>query len=84
MKNLIKLLFASLLFLTSCKKNIDRYPLNNVAVENFYKNTTDIQTALNGCYAGLRATLVDEWQLTELRSDNSIMANTGSTSVPNR
>jgi starch-binding outer membrane protein, SusD/RagB family len=84
MKNIIKLLFASIIFLGACKKNIDRYPLNNVAIENFYKNAADIQIALNGCYAGLRTTLLDEWQLTELRSDNSIMGNAASTSVPNR
>lgn len=84
MKNLIIILFASLLFLASCEKNIDRYPLNNVAIENYYKTAGDIQIALNGCYAGLRPTLVEEWQMTELRSDNSIMGNPGSTSVPNR
>ncbi len=68
----------------SCKKNIDLYPLNNVAVDNFYKNAGEVQTALSGCYAGLRNTLLEEWQMTELRSDNTIMGNSGSTSVPNR
>lgn len=84
MKKLITLLFAGLIVLTSCNKNIDRYPLNNVAVENFYKTAADAQIALNGCYAGLRPTLVDEWKLTELRSDNSIQGNAASTSIPNR
>ncbi|WP_462251429.1 RagB/SusD family nutrient uptake outer membrane protein [Ferruginibacter sp.] len=84
MKNLIIILFASLLVLASCKKNIDRYPLNNVAIDNYYKTAGDIQIALNGCYAGLRPTLLEEWQMTELRSDNAIMGNPGSTSVPNR
>lgn len=70
--------------LTACKKNIDRYPLNNVAVENFYKTAAEVQIALNGCYAGLRPTMLNEWQLTELRSDNAIMGNPSSTSVPNR
>ncbi len=84
MKTLIKLLFAGTLFITSCKKNIDRYPLNNVAIENYYKNAAEVQIALNGCYAALRTTLLEEWQMTELRSDNSIMGNPGSTSVPNR
>jgi hypothetical protein len=84
MKNLITILFASMFMITSCKKNIDRLPLNNVSIENYYKNTAEVQIALNGCYAGLRTTLLEEWQLTELRSDISLMANTGSTSVPNR
>jgi len=84
MKNLIILLFAAVFSLASCEKNIDRYPLNNVAVKNFYKNAAEVQVALNGCYAGLRSTLIEEWQLTELRSDNSIQGNAASTSVPNR
>jgi len=84
MKKLVTLLFAGLVILASCKKNIDRYPLNNVAVDNFYKNAAEVQTGLNGCYAGLRQTLLEEWKMTELRSDNSIMGNAASTSVPNR
>lgn len=84
MKNAVIIFLTGLVVLTSCKKNIDRYPLNNVAVENFYKTAGEVQVALNGCYAGLRPTIIDEWQLTELRSDNSIMGNPGSNSVPNR
>jgi hypothetical protein len=84
MKNILKLLFASTLIFTSCKKNIDRLPINNVTVEAYYKTTADVQIALNGCYAGLRPTLVDEWKMTDLRSDNSIMGSAGSKSVPNR
>ena len=84
MKNIINLLFVSMFFLASCKKNIDRLPLNNVAVADYFKTTADVQTALNGCYAGLRATMIDEWKLTELRSDISIMGNAASKSVPNR
>jgi starch-binding outer membrane protein, SusD/RagB family len=84
MKNVIKFLFVSLIFLASCEKNIDRYPLNNISINNYYKTSGEIQIALNGCYAGLRSTMIEEWQLTEQRSDNTIMGNAGSTSVPNR
>lgn len=84
MKNLITLFFVSMFILTSCKKNIDRLPLNNVAIENYYKNTAEVQIGLNGCYAGLRPTLIEEWQMTELRSDIAIMGSQGSSSVPNR
>jgi len=80
----ITLLFVSVLFLASCKKSIDLEPLSNVSTLNYYKTAADIQQALTGCYSGLRAPLFDEWKLTELRSDNSIMGNSGSTSVPNR
>ncbi len=84
MKNSYKLLFACIFMLASCNKNIERLPQNNVSIENYYNTTSEIQTALTGCYGALRNTLVEEWQMTELRSDNSIMGNAGSTSIPNR
>lgn len=84
MKKFIAIVFASTLFITSCKKNIDRLPLNNVAVNDYFKNSAEVQTALNGCYAALRTTLADEWKFTELRSDIAIMGSAGSKSVPNR
>lgn len=55
-----------------------------MAVQDYYTNAAEVQTALNGCYAGLRATIAEEWKLTELRSDIAIMGNAGSKSVPNR
>lgn len=84
MKNTYKLLFASMFMLAACNKNIERLPQNNVSIENYYNTTSEIQTALTGCYGALRNTLIEEWQMTELRSDNSIMGNSGSTSIPNR
>ena len=84
MKRIYILIVGISILSISCKKNIDLYPLNNVAVDNFYKNAAEVQTALSGCYAGLRNTLIEEWQMTELRSDNSIMGNAASGSVPNR
>ncbi len=84
MKNKIVLILVSAILFASCKKNIDRLPLNNVAVADYFKTTADVQIALNGCYAGLRPTLIDEWKMTELRSDNAIMGSQGSKSVPNR
>lgn len=83
MKKLINYLIGVTL-LASCTKNIDRMPLNNVAVQDYYTNTAEVQTALNGCYAGLRNTIAEEWKLTELRSDIAIMGNAASKSVPNR
>ena len=84
MKNVIKLFALATIFLSSCNKNIELYPQSNITTENFYNNASDIQIALNGCYNALRAPLLEEWKLTELRSDNTIMGNAGSKSVPNR
>ena len=84
MKNVIKLFALATIFLSSCNKNIELYPQSNITTENFYNNASDIQIALNGCYNALREPLLNEWKLTELRSDNTIMGNAGSKSVPNR
>jgi len=82
-RHLFTLIICIILF-ASCKKNIEIYPLSNVTTATFYKNTTDIQTALIGCYNGLQKPLLEEWKMSELRSDNAIMGNAASKSVPNR
>ena len=84
MKSFISVLLACMFFLASCKKNIELYPLSNVTTATFYKNSTDIQTALIGCYNGMQKPLLEEWKMSELRSDNAIMGNAASKSVPNR
>jgi len=84
MKSFISVLLVGVFFLASCKKNIELYPLSNVTTATFYKNTTDIQTALIGCYNGMQKPLLEEWKMSELRSDNAIMGNPASKSVPNR
>ena len=84
MKNIVSLLILSSIFLASCEKNIDLYPQSNITTDKFFKNASDVQIALNGCYNALRDPLLEEWKLTELRSDNTIMSNSGSRSVPNR
>jgi hypothetical protein len=84
MKNVLKLFVLATIFLSSCNKNIELYPQSNITTENFYTNSSEIQIALNGCYNALRSPLLEEWKLTELRSDNTIMGNAASKSVPNR
>ena len=84
MKSFITSLLVCMFFLASCNKNIELYPLSNVTTATFYKNTTDIQTALIGCYNGMQKPLLEEWKMSELRSDNAIMGNPASKSVPNR
>lgn len=56
---------------TSCKKLVDQEPLSNAAVDNYYRNYREVSVALNGCYNGMQAPLLTEWQFTELRSDNA-------------
>lgn len=68
----------------SCKKSIDLYPESNLTTNNYYSNIGEMQAGINGCYAGLRNPQSREWQLTELRSDNSLVGVTGSTASFNR
>lgn len=84
MKHIILFLLIGAFSLSACKKNIDLYPQSNITTENFYNTANDVQIALNGCYNGMRAPLLEEWKLTELRSDNTIMYSSASKSVPNR
>ena len=85
MKNKIILFLLSILVLGGCKKIIDLSPESNLTTASYYSNTTEINSALTGCYNGLQKPMLDEWSLTELRSDNTVMgAGTGTTSTPNR
>lgn len=67
----------------SCKKVIDLEPISNTGTEDFYKNYTETNVALTGCYNGLHEPLYNEWMFTELRGDNSYQGSTGSSAVQN-
>lgn len=69
--------------LAACNKIIDQEPISNVGADDFYRNYTEVQAAVAGSYNGLQQPLLDEWRLTELRSDNVKQANPGSATVPN-
>ncbi|MDP1974725.1 MAG: hypothetical protein Q8K37_02005, partial [Alphaproteobacteria bacterium] len=60
-------------------KNIDLYPQSNLNTGTYYSNYEEVKAGLTGCYNGLQSPLFNEWQFTELRSDNSKMGAPGST-----
>lgn len=68
----------------SCKKTIDLYPISNLNTATFYSNIDEVKAGLTGCYNGMTKPLYYEWQLTELRSDNSKQGSPGSTASTNR
>jgi len=84
MKSLKYIALASVIVFASCKKTIDLYPESNLNTGTYYSNFDEVSTALTGCYSGMQKTLTEEWTLTELRSDNSIMGVAGSTASTNR
>ena len=84
MKKSIK--YLSILFLiaiSSCSDYIDLNSESNIIADNYYTNYTELQAGLTACYKGMQDPLTDEWSLTELRSDNSVMDGGSSTSTPN-
>jgi hypothetical protein len=80
-KYIFILLFLSL---SGCDKIIDLSPQSNLNTSTYYSNLVEISSALTGCYNGLQKPLLEEWTLTELRSDNAVMGATGSQSQVNR
>lgn len=69
---------------TSCNDVIDLLPQSNGNATTYYSNLEELNVALVGCYSGLQRPMYLEWQLTELRSDNTKMGSPGSQSAPNR
>lgn len=85
MKKINKIL--ALVFLlccfTACKKVVDVDPVSNEVASEYYRNYSEVNVALNGCYNGLQEPLLTEWMMTELRSDNADQRSTGSTTNAN-
>ena len=70
--------------LFGCKKTIDLYPLSNLNTGTYYSNYEEVKAALTGVYNGMQRALSNEWQFTELRSDNAKQGAPGSTASGNR
>lgn len=84
MKNSIKYFSIVLLVaVSSCSDIIDLNSESNIIADNYYTNYTELQAGLTACYKGMQNPLTDEWSLTELRSDNTVMDGGSSTSTPN-
>ena len=77
-------LLLSVVLLPACKKVVDLYPQSNLNTGTYYSNLEEVRAALTGCYSGMHRPLFYEWQMTELRSDNSKQGSPGSTSSVNR
>lgn len=84
MKYALYILIVSCMGFLSCKKTIDLIPESNPNAQTYFNNEDEVRTALNGVYNGLQRPMFYEWQLTELRSDNTKMSDPKSTSSVNR
>jgi starch-binding outer membrane protein, SusD/RagB family len=84
-KNIIYILIVSILTgFSSCKKIIDLSPESGVSIDAYYSTADEVRTALVGCYSTQQRPQNIEWQLTELRSDNTKMGVPASSNTVNR
>lgn len=83
MKHIKYLVIILSVGLFSCTKVIDLVPESNLTTGNFYNNASEINTGLIGAYNGLQNPMYYEWQLTELRTDNSKMGTPASSNTVN-
>ncbi|MEO7264303.1 MAG: RagB/SusD family nutrient uptake outer membrane protein [Ferruginibacter sp.] len=84
MKQVKIILFITGLAFCSCKKAIDLYPESNLNTATYYTSYAEVNAGVLACYNGMRNPLYREWQMSELRSDNSLQGVTGSTNTFNR
>ncbi|MBN7809764.1 RagB/SusD family nutrient uptake outer membrane protein [Algoriphagus sp. H41] len=76
MKKLSRNILAGLLslgLLTGCE--LDLQPISEIGEGTFYQSDADFNTAIIAAYSGLQAPILNEWALTELRSDNTRLHN---------
>ena len=83
MKDISKNICAFLLsvgMLTGCDLSLDLQPISEIGEGSFYQTDSDFTTAMVAAYNGMQAPLTNEWALTELRSDNSRVHNSQTSS----
>ncbi len=87
MKNIINknklLILFSILSLAGCSDYIELENKNEISQEDFYRDETELNLGINGAYNTLRAPIAYEWMISEIRSDNAFMNNTGTTNAQN-
>ncbi len=78
------LLFTSLIF--SCDDPIDLEPISDIGADGFYNTPEQVNLAVIGAYQSLHLKQLDEWVVTELRSDNTQLSfdNSQNANVPYR
>lgn len=81
MKSLKYIAVACLISLAGC--DLDLQPISEIGEGDFYKDATEMNYAVIACYNGLHGPMKNEWMLTELRSDNSRLYNTATSSTAN-
>ncbi|MFR9600895.1 MAG: RagB/SusD family nutrient uptake outer membrane protein [Rikenellaceae bacterium] len=64
--------YISMLLLASVAScTIERLPISELSEDAYFNDADAVATGLVACYAGLQEPMKYEWQLTEMRSDNT-------------
>jgi len=83
MKNKIIILLAisAIIISSGCKKFLTDEPQSVLTQVDFYTTPVRINQGVLGCYAGMATIMQDEWMFTEIRSDNTCVASTGTSTT---
>ncbi len=70
----------------SCDDPIDLEPISDIGTDRFYQNTEQVNLAVVGIYSSLQLKQLDEWIVTEMRSDNTQLSdrNSENANIPYR
>ncbi|MFC2129298.1 RagB/SusD family nutrient uptake outer membrane protein [Bacteroidota bacterium] len=74
---IISILSVAFMF-TGCEDFLTDEPESVLTSIDFYTTPERIEVGVIGCYAGMKRIVNDEWQLTEIRSDNTCVAQVNS------
>ena len=80
MKTTLKYIGSMILTLALGACNLDQYPYSEIAADEYVKDASAVNDLVIGTYNGLHNVMYYEWALTELRSDNTRMRVSGSSS----
>ena len=72
---------VAMLSFTGCEDFLKDEPESVLGQVDFFTTPTRINQGVLGCYAGMKNIMNDEWLMTELRSDNTCVSATGSSST---
>lgn len=80
MKTILKYIGSMIVPLLLGACNLDQFPYSETAADEYVKDAEAVNNLVVGTYSGLHEVMYYEWAVTELRSDNTRMRGTGSTS----
>lgn len=72
----IAITFAAVCLFASC--NLDQVPPSDIAADSYIKDDASLNNVVVGMYNGMYDVLENEWAVTELRTDNVRMRESGS------